>query len=317
MIDDKGHYSFGGKWYNSHNNKAMTFDEDGNFVMDLNHEDALTSALDPNQKLYRAKLRNGEMSGWFTSEDKLKESVGEKNIGFIYDIIASELWDPELVKRGKDVDTNYVGVVEGSFKVYQDPVWSKRVQSTWLPEGKYYYKVAPNHIDDDFPCEMYNLNNEFMGYISDEELEAITGKIIIADSHNGGMYTGTSGMIGMDTGGYTGTWDSSGRLAMLHQKELVLNASDTENMLEAVKFVRDITSTIGSAIKGNVYSMLANSIGGLAVGAPWARESNDNAQPNVFNITAEFPNANSVAEIQEAILSLPNLASQYLAEHKR
>ena len=135
-------------------------------------------------------------------------------------------------------------------------------------------------------------------------------------SKNGGQMIAGE-FVRFDTGGYTGEWDSSGRLAMLHQKELVLNASDTENMLEAVKLVRDITSTIGSAIKGNVYSMLVNSIGGLAIGAPWARESNDNAQPNVFNITAEFPNANSVAEIQEAILSLPNLASQYLAENRR
>ena len=124
-------------------------------------------------------------------------------------------------------------------------------------------------------------------------------------------------LTSLDTGGYTGEWDSSGRLAMLHQKELVLNASDTVNMLETVNAVRDITSTIGSAIKGNVYSMLVEKIGGIAAGAPWARERNDNAQANVFNITAEFPNANSVAEIQEAILSLPNLASQYLAENRR
>jgi hypothetical protein len=34
-----------------------------------------------------------------------------------------------------------------------------------------------------------------------------------------------------DTGGYTGEWDSSGRLAVLHQKEIVLNAHDTENFL--------------------------------------------------------------------------------------
>jgi hypothetical protein len=36
---------------------------------------------------------------------------------------------------------------------------------------------------------------------------------------------------------------------------------------------------------------------------------------NVFNITAEFPNANDVNEIREAIMSLPNLASQYIARN--
>ena len=118
-----------------------------------------------------------------------------------------------------------------------------------------------------------------------------------------------------DTGGYTGEWDSSGRLAVLHQKELVLNAADTSNILNAVTAVRDIASMVGSAIKGNVYSMLIEKIGGIAVGAPWARESNDNARQNVFHITAEFPNADSVATIQEAILSLPNIASQYITEN--
>jgi hypothetical protein len=33
------------------------------------------------------------------------------------------------------------------------------------------------------------------------------------------------------TGGYTGSWGPEGRVAMLHEKELVLNASDTSNFL--------------------------------------------------------------------------------------
>ena len=38
-----------------------------------------------------------------------------------------------------------------------------------------------------------------------------------------------------DTGGYTGNWNSSdGRLAVLHEKELVLNKNDTANMLKIV-----------------------------------------------------------------------------------
>ena len=42
---------------------------------------------------------------------------------------------------------------------------------------------------------------------------------------------------------YTGSWngpdlEENGRLAFLHQKELVLNASDTENFLSAVDMVR-------------------------------------------------------------------------------
>lgn len=44
-----------------------------------------------------------------------------------------------------------------------------------------------------------------------------------------------------DTGGYTGTGLGSGKLAVLHDKELVLNKTDTENMLKAVETVREIS----------------------------------------------------------------------------
>jgi len=48
----------------------------------------------------------------------------------------------------------------------------------------------------------------------------------------------------MDTGGYTGEWGADGRLAILHQKEIVLNANDTVNFLSAIEILRDITKSI-------------------------------------------------------------------------
>jgi len=46
-----------------------------------------------------------------------------------------------------------------------------------------------------------------------------------------------------DTGGYTGDWGgSSGKLAMLHSKELVLNKIDTSNILKAVDLSRTFMS---------------------------------------------------------------------------
>jgi hypothetical protein len=38
-------------------------------------------------------------------------------------------------------------------------------------------------------------------------------------------------MTKMNTGGYTGAWGPEGRIAMLHEKELVLNPDDTANFL--------------------------------------------------------------------------------------
>jgi hypothetical protein len=52
------------------------------------------------------------------------------------------------------------------------------------------------------------------------------------------------GYTAFDTGGYTGAWGPEGRLAMLHQKEIVLNADDTENILAAVDILRSVVQQI-------------------------------------------------------------------------
>ena len=62
-----------------------------------------------------------------------------------------------------------------------------------------------------------------------------------------GGYTGTFQYA--DTGMYTGQWANgsvraNGRLAFLHQKELVLNAHDTENFLQAVDIVRNLNESL-------------------------------------------------------------------------
>ena len=43
-----------------------------------------------------------------------------------------------------------------------------------------------------------------------------------------------------DTGGYTGSFGKEGRLAILHEKELVLNKFDTKNLLDLVNISREI-----------------------------------------------------------------------------
>ena len=122
------------------------------------------------------------------------------------------------------------------------------------------------------------------------------------------------------TGGYTGNWPSSGgidkdggRLAILHQKELVLNKADTKNMLQTINAVRDLqslNSSITKTITDSVSEMIAN---GFNEALSKMTDIKDNKETVVIeNITAEFPNAENVAEIKEAIMSLPRLASQYV-----
>lgn len=123
-------------------------------------------------------------------------------------------------------------------------------------------------------------------------------------------------LSGYDTGGYTGDWDGDGRLALLHQKELVLNAEDTENMLAAVKSVRDISS-LGGSITSSIASAIARMVTGLA-GLSTAANSFSNNNSNMDNVNNTFDitmniDGGDVEEIKQAVLSLPTLATQYLS----
>lgn len=108
---------------------------------------------------------------------------------------------------------------------------------------------------------------------------------------------------GFDTGGYTGSWGAEGRMAMLHQKELVLNAQDTENFLLATNILRDIVSKIELA---SLSSMLNTNI----ISQGLTQNLGNNFEQNVV-IHAEFPDATNHSEIEEAFNNLLNRASQF------
>ena len=106
-----------------------------------------------------------------------------------------------------------------------------------------------------------------------------------------------------DTGGYTGEWGPEGRLAMLHQKEIVLNAHDTENILTIVDMVRQMATQLDF----NALTMargLGNLVANTMITTPQTIDQN-------VTITAEFPNATNREEIKEAFGDLVNLAAQY------
>ena len=108
------------------------------------------------------------------------------------------------------------------------------------------------------------------------------------------------------TGMYTGSWngpdvEENGKLAFLHQKELVLNADDTENLLAAVKYIRQISQIIDlQAAQSSMSSIQA---------AQFSNEGQVLQQE--VTIHAEFPNATDHNEIEEAFNNLINKASQY------
>ena len=110
-------------------------------------------------------------------------------------------------------------------------------------------------------------------------------------------------VLRFDTGGYTGEWGSSGRIAMLHQKELVLNPPDTKNMLQTIELVREITR--------NIDLNAVNASQGLGSLIAQTLHSNSQTLEQQVTIYAEFPNAVNHTEIEEAFNTLVNTASQY------
>lgn len=118
------------------------------------------------------------------------------------------------------------------------------------------------------------------------------------------------------SGGYTGEWNNgsdidNGRLAYLHQKELVLNEQDTKNILSAVDIMRNLSSNVESAIASRVASMAAGMMSTMGARGYSAGASNSEGQTFYID-TLSFPNANDVSTIQEAIMTLPNIVTQYV-----
>lgn len=108
-------------------------------------------------------------------------------------------------------------------------------------------------------------------------------------------------LAGYDTGGYTGTWGVDGKLAMLHEKELVLNKQDTENLLNSVEIMRNVTNSLGSSILKSMSELTSN---GLNIG------SGGEIIEQQVHIDAQFPNVKDSREIENALNNLVNAAAQ-------
>lgn len=111
-----------------------------------------------------------------------------------------------------------------------------------------------------------------------------------------------------DTGGYTGAWGNSGRIAMLHEKELVLNSQDTSNLLSSVDILRRISKTLDlQAISARMASSGLLSSVGINSKTPQAVQQD-------VHISATFPNVSDSREIEEALNNLVNEAVQYTTQ---
>lgn len=112
----------------------------------------------------------------------------------------------------------------------------------------------------------------------------------------------TVSAIGFKTGGYTGAWGPEGKLAVLHEKELILNQDDTQNILSTVSLIRELVNMIDAqAASASLFNLISTP----------SPNPNTNTLEQKVEITAEFPNVNDRYEIEEAFNNLVNRASQY------
>ena len=128
----------------------------------------------------------------------------------------------------------------------------------------------------------------------------------------GSMKYSSYNLLGYDTGGYTGAdWTASekqnGKIGLLHEKELVLNKTDTENILNAVDMVR---SMVALGRNGN-YTDIIRQSGNIVDMASVVQPLSDDMGQTIYQVECTFPNATNVDEIQRAILTLPDIAPQY------
>lgn len=138
----------------------------------------------------------------------------------------------------------------------------------------------------------------------------------------GGLLGGGLGAAGgyvagrFDTGGYTGDWTDSaadkkdGKLAILHEKELVLNAEDTKNILAAVDTVRSISDSL----RGQALETANSYASDLDTTAPIVTQPITQSVQQDVHIDATFPNVTDHNEIELAMNNLMNTASQKVME---
>ena len=126
---------------------------------------------------------------------------------------------------------------------------------------------------------------------------------LISDGAGNYGWVKKSDLVGFDSGGYTGEWGSYGKMAMLHEKEMVLNQNDTENFLASMEFLHKILEVID-------LQAMSSQLGGI-LSSPNLTNSNSSVIEQSVHIEANFPNATNHSEIEEAFNNLINTASQY------
>ena len=147
------------------------------------------------------------------------------------------------------------------------------------------------------------LDSGALGILLDEEPGSSSKKNPPKNGGGGGGGRQPNMIQYYDTGGYTGEWGSYGKLAVLHEKELVLSKTDTSNLLASVDLLDHILQTLDLQTASTQFASRLTSAG-------FNSYAHDTLEQNV-HIEANFPNVSNRNEIEEAFNNIINRASQY------
>ena len=205
--------------------------------------------------------------------------------------------------KGYDKNTDYAAMIE------------QGLINGWIDYGDDTFNRLLNQRGDKITGEGMDYTNEkeqFSGYHKGDSAQGwAVGQYDTEDEWRKHLEN-LKKNYGLNTGGYTGLFDDA-KLAFLHQKELVLNQSDTENILAAVQAVRtigtDLFKSIEKSLDGN--AIAAMTLMGQKLNPVATTPIQDSIEQTVHIDKVEFPNVTSRTEIEEAFISLTNDAAQW------
>ena len=311
-----------------------------------NNQDLITSTQEINKQLTNVNTYLKAIVGDVTQEDKTQSDKNNQNLSTIIDETKTEIGNlVNETKRlivaykenkktqtdaqgdGKDDDTTYtrssineakVGIRTPSAKdiINNLDKTPTETETFDIAKGKYIKKGT----------KVYDgMNNLIFTAGKDTSIKHIGNVKGTLGPHQkikikSGEYKGQIGfvkknqIVGLKSGGYTGDWSDTsidkdnGKLAWLHQKELVLNANDTENMLNAVGLVRDISSLLYN-MNTSAFSRATDLMSNLYQRFGSVAGRNSNVIQNI-NIDADFPGVKDAIQIERAFKNLSNIALQ-------
>lgn len=301
-----------------------------------NFEEAFKTACDEMKEAfgdYNSTLKDlaedtgTDLSNLRTMLDEVADST--KKVGDAGQIMSNQVWDSissilaqsdafkELLVEIQRIKAEIGKDAQNMSNTYNNQSGARKDLGGFDLADMGVYAVARGYTDfarDIASARAYKLND---GTTADEILnkwlaEKASGQLKQSNLSEGKfseLYVQLKDLMGFSTGGYT----ENGGVAILHDKELVLNQDDTANMLSAIKILDSLAPNLAKILdnRANVgASMMATK---ATISSSVSTLVNKDTTPVVqqVQIQADFPGVTSALEIEMALNNIINDATQY------